>query len=160
MTIKVGDRVPDVTLRRKMADGVEEVATGALFAGKTAVVFGLPGAFTPTCSARHAPGYIDNAGALRAKGVDLVACVSVNDAFVMDAWGKDLGADGKVEMLADGNGDFAAAAGLEMDGSGFGMGKRSRRYAMVVRDGVVSTLAVEDGPGLDVSAAEKILAAL
>lgn len=160
MTIKVGDRVPDVTLRRKTADGVEEVAMGALFAGKTAVVFGLPGAFTPTCSARHAPGYIDNADALRAKGVDLVACVSVNDAFVMGAWGKDLGAGGKVEMLADGNGDFAAATGLEMDGSGFGMGKRSRRYAMVVRDGVVATLAVEDGPGLDVSAAEKILAAL
>ena len=160
MTIKAGDRVPDVTLRRKGESGIEEVATGALLAGKKAVIFGLPGAFTPTCSAQHVPGYVKNAGALRGKGVDLIACVSVNDAFVMGAWGDDLGVGDKVAMLADGNGDFTAAMGLELDASGFGMGRRSRRYAMIVDDGVVSALALEDGPGLDVSAAEKILAAL
>ena len=160
MTIKVGDRVPDVTLRRKGESGIEEIGTGELLAGKKAVIFGLPGAFTPTCSAQHVPGYVKNAEALRGKGVDLIACVSVNDAFVMGAWGDDLGVGDKVAMLADGNGDFTAAMGLELDASGFGMGRRSRRYAMIVDDGVVSTLALEDGPGLDVSAAEKILAAL
>ena len=160
MTIKVGDRVPDVTLRRKGESGIEEIGTGELLAGKKAVIFALPGAFTPTCSAQHVPGYVKNAEALRGKGVDLIACVSVNDAFVMAAWGDDLGVGDKVAMLADGNGDFTAAMGLELDASGFGMGRRSRRYAMIVDDGVVSTLALEDGPGLDVSAAEKILAAL
>lgn len=160
MTIKVGDRAPDVTLRRKGESGIEEIGTGELLAGKKAVIFGLPGAFTPTCSAQHVPGYVKNAEALRGKGVDLIACVSVNDAFVMGAWGDDLGVGDKVTMLADGNGDFTAAIGLELDASGFGMGRRSRRYAMIVDDGVVSTLALEDGPGLDVSAAEKILAAL
>lgn len=160
MTIKVGDRVPDVTLRRKGESGIEEIGTGELLAGKKAVIFALPGAFTPTCSAQHVPGYVKNAEALRGKGVDLIACVSVNDAFVMGAWGDDLGVGDKVAMLADGNGDFTAAMGLELDASGFGMGRRSRRYAMVLDDGVVSALALEDGPGLDVSAAEKILAAL
>ncbi len=160
MTIKVGDAVPDVTLRRMGESGIDEVKTGELLAGKTAVIFGLPGAFTPTCSAQHVPGYVKNAGALRDKGVDVIACVSVNDAFVMGAWGKDQGAGDKVMMLADGNADFTSALGLELDARGFGMGKRSRRYAMIVRDGVVSTLALEDGPGLDVSAAEKILAQL
>lgn len=160
MTIKVGDRVPDVTLRRKGESGIEEIGTGELLAGKKAVIFALPGAFTPTCSAQHVPGYVKNAEALRGKGVDLIACVSVNDAFVMGAWGDDLGVGDKVAMLADGNGDFTAAMGLELDASGFGMGRRSRRYAMIVDDGVVSALALEDGPGLDVSAAEKILAAL
>ena len=160
MTIKVGDRVPDVTLRRKGESGIEEIGTGELLAGKKAVIFALPGAFTPTCSAQHVPGYVKNAEALRSKGVDLIACVSVNDAFVMGAWGDDLGVGDKVAMLADGNGDFTAAMGLELDASGFGMGRRSRRYAMVLDDGVVSALALEDGPGLDVSAAEKILAAL
>ena len=160
MTIKVGDRLPDATLRRKGESGIEEIGTGALLAGKKAVIFGLPGAFTPTCSAQHVPGYVKNAEALRARGVDLIACVSVNDAFVMGAWGDDLGTGDKVAMLADGNGDFTTALGLDFDASGFGLGRRSRRYAMVVEDGVVSVLAVEDGPGLDVSAAEKILAAL
>ena len=160
MAIKVGDTAPDVALRRKSEDGVEEVRTGELLAGKTAVIFGLPGAFTPTCSAQHVPGYVKNADALRARGVDLIACVSVNDAFVMGAWAEQQGTGGKVEMLADGNGEFTAALGLELDATGFGMGRRSRRYAMVVRDGVVSDLAVEDGPGLNVSAAEKILARL
>ena len=160
MAIEVGDTAPDVALRRKSEDGVEEVRTGELLAGKTAVIFGLPGAFTPTCSAQHVPGYVKNADALRARGVDLIACVSVNDAFVMGAWADQQGTGGKVEMLADGNGEFTAALGLELDATGFGMGRRSRRYAMVVRDGVVSDLAVEDGPGLNVSAAEKILARL
>ncbi len=160
MTIKVGDKVPDVAVRHMGGDGIEEVTTGKLLAGKTAVIFGLPGAFTPTCSAQHVPGYVRNAAALRAKGVDLIACVSVNDAFVMGAWGKDQGAGDDVMMLADGNGDLTTGLGLEFDASGFGMGRRSRRYAMVVKDGVVDTLAVEDGPGLDVSAAEKILAQL
>ena len=160
MAIEVGDTAPDVALRRKSEDGVEEVRTGELLAGKTAVIFGLPGAFTPTCSAQHVPGYVKNADALRARGVDLIACVSVNDAFVMGAWAEQQGTGGKVEMLADGNGEFTAALGLELDATGFGMGRRSRRYAMVVRDGVVSDLAVEDGPGLNVSAAEKILARL
>lgn len=160
MTIGVGDKVPDVALRRMGKDGIEEVRTGALLAGKTAVIFALPGAFTPTCSAQHVPGYVKNADALRGKGVDLIACVSVNDAFVMGAWAENQGTGDKVEMLADGNGDFTTAVGLELDASGFGMGKRSRRYAMVVRDGTVSALALEDGPGLNVSAAEKILARL
>lgn len=160
MTIKVGDKVPDVSLRRMGENGIEEIATNELLAGKTAVIFGLPGAFTPTCSAQHVPGYVNNADALRAKGVDVIACVSVNDAFVMGAWAKDRGTGDKVMMLADGNGDFASATGLVLDASGFGMGKRSQRYAMVVRDGTVSALALEDGPGLDVSAAEKILAQL
>ena len=160
MAIEVGDTAPDVALRRMGEDGVEEVRTGELLAGKTAVIFGLPGAFTPTCSAQHVPGYVKNADALRARGVDLIACVSVNDAFVMGAWAERQGTGGKVEMLADGNGEFTAALGLELDATGFGMGRRSRRYAMVVRDGVVSDLAVEDGPGLNVSAAEKILARL
>lgn len=160
MAIKVGDKAPDVALRRMGGGGIEEVKTGALLAGKKAVVFGLPGAFTPTCSAQHVPGYVQNAEALRAKGVDTIACVSVNDAFVMDAWGKNLGVGDAVDMLGDGNGDFTAALGLELDARGFGMGKRSQRYAMVLDDGVVTHLAVEDGPGLNVSAAEKILARL
>ena len=160
MAIGIGDKAPNIALRRMGGGGIEEVETGALLAGKKAVIFGLPGAFTPTCSAQHVPGYVQNAEALRAKGVDMIACVSVNDAFVMNAWGKDLGVGGAVEMLGDGNGDFAAALGLELDARGFGMGKRSQRYAMVLDDGVVTHLAVEDGPGLNVSAAEKILAQL
>jgi peroxiredoxin len=124
------------------------------------VVFALPGAFTPTCSAKHVPGYVTNIDALRAKGVDAVACVSVNDVFVMGAWGKDQKAEDKVMMLADGNGDFAKAIGLVMDGSKFGMGSRSQRYAMVVDDGVVKTLNVEAPGAFDVSSAEAILKSL
>lgn len=160
MAIKVGDNVPSVNLRYMADDGIKEINTAELLGGKKVVLFALPGAFTPTCSAQHVPGYVRSADALLAKGIDSIACISVNDAFVMGAWAKDQGSAGKVMMLADGNGDFTRAVGLELDASGFGMGLRSQRYAMVVDDGVVQTLAVEDGPGLDVSAAEKILAQL
>ena len=160
MAIKVGDRIPTVNLRYMGADGIKEISTDELFGGKKVVVFALPGAFTPTCSAKHLPGFVQHADQIRAKGVDAIACIAVNDAFVMDSWGKNQKVDGKVMMLADGNADFTRAVGLEMDASGYGMGLRSQRYAMVVEDGVVRTLAVEDKPGLDVSAAEKILAKL
>ena len=160
MAIKVGDSIPDVGFRYMGDDGIKEITTGELFGGKKVVLFALPGAFTPTCSAQHVPGYVKNADAILGKGVDTIACVSVNDAFVMGAWAKDQGTDGKVMMLADGNADFTKAVGLELDASGFGMGQRSQRYAMVVEDGVVKALSVEDGPGLDVSAAEKILTQL
>ena len=132
----------------------------ALVSGKKVVIFAVPGAFTPTCSAQHLPGFIDNKQTLSDKGVDSVACISVNDPFVMGAWGKDREVGDSVIMLSDGNGEFTAAIGLEMDGSGFGLGTRSQRYAMVVDDGVVSTLNVESGPGLDVSSAETILAGI
>ena len=160
MAIKVGDSIPDVGFRYMGSDGIKEITTGELFGGKKVVLFALPGAFTPTCSAQHVPGYVKNADAIFGKGVDTIACISVNDAFVMGAWAKDQGTNDKVMMLADGNGDFTKAVGLELDASGFGMGLRSQRYAMVVEDGTVKALAVEDGPGLDVSAAEKILAQL
>jgi glutaredoxin/glutathione-dependent peroxiredoxin len=141
-------------------EGPKDVTTDDLFKGKKVVIFGLPGAFTPTCSAKHVPSYVQNAAALRAKGVDTVACVSVNDVFVMGAWGKDQKAEDKVMMLADGNGDFAKAIGLVMDGSKFGMGTRSQRYAMVVDNGIVKTLNVEAPGAFDVSSAEAILKAL
>jgi peroxiredoxin len=160
MSIKVGDKVPSATLKQMTKEGPKDVSTDELFKGKKVVIFGLPGAFTPTCSAKHVPGYVTNIDALRAKGVDAVACVSVNDVFVMGAWGKDQKAEDKVMMLADGNGDFAKAIGLVMDGSKFGMGSRSQRYAMVVDDGVVKTLNVEAPGAFDVSSAEAILKAL
>ena len=160
MAIKVGDRIPTVNLRYMAADGIKEMSTEELFGGKKVVVFALPGAFTPTCSAKHLPGFVQHADEIKAKGVDAIACIAVNDAFVMGAWGKNQNAGDKVIMLADGNADFTKAVGLELDATGFGMGLRSQRYAMVVDKGVVKTLAVEDGPGLDVSAAEKILARL
>ena len=159
MTIKTGDRVPAATLKKMGEKGPENVSTEDLFKGKKVVLFAVPGAFTPTCSAAHLPGYVANAHTLRDKGVDTIACVSVNDAFVMGAWGKAQNAD-EILMLADGNGDFAKALGLTLDGTGFGMGLRSQRFAMIVEDGLVKHLAVEPGPGLDVSSAEKILAAL
>jgi peroxiredoxin len=160
MTIKVGDTVPSITLRHMAADGIKEVSTDQLLGGKKVVLFALPGAFTPTCSSKHVPGFIENAAALKGKGVDTIACVSVNDAFVMDAWGRDLGAGDAVMMLADGNADFTRAVDLTLDGSGIGFGVRSQRYAMIVDDGVVKHIAVEDGTGLEVSAAERILAEL
>ncbi|MDP6951941.1 MAG: peroxiredoxin [Alphaproteobacteria bacterium] len=160
MTIKVGDTVPSIMLRQMTADGIKEVSTDDLLGGKKVVLFALPGAFTPTCSSKHVPGFIENAGALKGKGVDTIACISVNDAFVMDAWGKDLGVGDSVLMLADGNADFTRAVDLTLDGSGIGFGVRSQRYAMIVDNGVVKHIAVEDGTGLDVSAAEKILAEL
>jgi len=157
MTIKVGDKIPSATLM-EMHDGKPTpVNTDTFFAGKTVALFALPGAFTPTCSAKHVPGFVDNFETLKAKGVDEIACVSVNDAFVMGAWGKDQNSDGKVHMLADGNGDFTRAVGLEMDGTKFGMGKRSQRYSMIVKDGIVTSLNVEAPGAFEVSSAEFLL---
>lgn len=160
MTIKTGDRLPNVTLSRMGANGPEKIETEKLFAGKKAVLFAVPGAFTPTCSAKHLPGFVAHADAIRAKGVDLIACVSVNDVFVMNAWGKASNAEGKVEMLADGNGEFARAVGLELDATGFGMGKRAKRFAMILDDGVVTHLFVEEPGAFEVSSAEHVLKAL
>ena len=160
MAIKVGDKIPAVSLKYKNADGIQTVSTDDLFKGKTVVLFALPGAFTPTCSAKHLPGFVQNAGALKAKGVDTIACLSVNDAFVMDAWGKDQKAGDKVMMLADGNADFSKAVGLTMDGTGYGMGTRASRYAMVVDNGVVKALNVEAPGAFEVSSAEAVMKAL
>ncbi len=157
MAIKVGDKVPSATLTQFKDGGPKPVKTDEFFAGKKVVLFALPGAFTPTCSAKHLPGFVQNADALKKKGIDEIACVSVNDAFVMGAWGEQQQAGGKVTMLADGNGDFTRAVGLELDGSRFGMGKRSQRYSMLVDDGVVKALNVEEGGAFSVSSAEHIL---
>ena len=157
MTIKVGDKLPDATFR-VMKDGKPADLTMAeLTKGKKVALFAVPGAFTPTCSARHLPGYKEKAADFRSKGVDTVACVSVNDVFVMNAWGKDQQVGDDVVMLADGNGVFAKAVGLEMDGSGFGMGQRSKRYSMIVENGVVTTLNVEAPGEFKVSAADYML---
>ena len=160
MAIKVGDRIPAAKLRTMGGEGPKEIATDEIFKGKKVVLFAVPGAFTPTCSAKHVPGFVAEADAIRKKGVDTIACLSVNDPFVMGAWAKDQKSDGKVLMLADGNGDFTKALGLEMDGSRFGLGSRSQRYAMVVEDGVVKTLNVEAPGAFEVSSAEAILKAL
>ena len=160
MTIKVGDKIPSAKLQHKTKDGVQTITTDELFKGKKVVLFALPGAFTPTCSAKHLPGFVNNHGELKGKGVDTVACLSVNDAFVMSAWGKDQNVGDKVMMLADGNGDFTKAVGLSMDGTGYGMGLRSQRYAMVVEDGVVKKLQVEAPGAFEVSSAEAVLKAL
>lgn len=157
MTIKVGDKLPDVTFMEMTADGPQPFSTQDVFGGKKIALFAVPGAFTPTCSAKHLPGYIEKAEDLKGKGVDEIVCTSVNDAFVMGAWGKDAGADPKVRMLADGNGAFAKAIGLEMDGSGFGLGQRSQRYSMIVDDGVVTELNVEQGGEFKVSSADYML---
>ncbi len=160
MTIKVGDRLPDATFR-VMKDGKpSDLTTADLTRGKKVALFAVPGAFTPTCSAKHLPSYKDKAAELRAKGVDSIACVSVNDVFVMNAWGKDQQVGDDVLMLADGNGAFAKAIGLEMDGSGFGMGSRSKRYSMIVDDGVVKQLNVEAPGEFRVSAADYMLGQL
>ena len=159
MAIAEGSAVPEAG-GVIWADGPKPTTLAELFAGKKSILFGVPGAFTPTCSAQHLPGYIARAADLRAKGVDAVACVSVNDAFVMDAWGVDRGAADDVLMLADGNGDFAKAVGLDFDGSGIGFGTRSQRYALVANDGVVEVLAVEEPMKFDVSSAEAILGQL
>ena len=160
MTIKVGDKVPSAKLKVMTAEGIKEIATDDFFKGKKVVLFAVPGAFTPTCSAKHVPGFVQHAAALSDKGVDTIACLSVNDAFVMGAWGKDQKADGKVVMLADGNGDFTRAVGLELDATANGLGKRSKRYAMIVDNGVVTTLNVEAPGAFEVSSAEAILKAL
>ncbi|HST37848.1 MAG TPA: peroxiredoxin [Allosphingosinicella sp.] len=160
MTIQVGDRIPDMTLTKATDDGPQPVQTGDYFAGRKIALFAVPGAFTPTCSARHLPGYVDKADELKAKGVDEIAAVSVNDVFVMGAWGKQAGADGKVTMLADGNGDFAAALGLDADFSKFGMGKRAQRFSAIVDDGVIKELNVEEPGAFSVSSADFLLGQL
>ena len=157
MTISVGDRLPEATFMTMTADGPNKLSTADVFAGKTVALFAVPGAFTPTCSAKHLPGFVEKQGDLASKGIDDIVCTSVNDVFVMGAWGKDNGVEGKVRMLADGNGAFAAAIGLEMDGSGFGMGQRSQRYSMLVVDGTVKELNVEQGGAFEVSSADYLL---
>ena len=160
MTIKVGDKVPNVTVSQATAEGPKPVQTGDFFAGKTVALFALPGAFTPTCSAKHLPGFKQLAGEIKGKGVDVIACLSVNDAFVMRAWGEDQAVGDDIVMLGDGNGAFTEAVCLEMDGSRFGLGKRSQRYSMVVKDGVVKELNIEAGGEFKVSAADYMLAQL
>jgi len=161
MAIKVGDSLPSDLKLKEMGDaGPKDVGVGEIFKGKKVVVFAVPGAFTPTCSMKHLPGFLEQASTIRAKGVDEIVCLSVNDAFVMGAWGNANNAKGKVRMLADGNGEFTKALGLSLDASGFGMGLRSQRYAMIVQDGKVKELLVEPGPGLNASSAESVLAKL
>jgi peroxiredoxin len=160
MSIKIGDTVPAGKFKIATADGLADLTTAQLFDGKRVLFFAVPGAFTPTCDARHMPGYIELADKIRAKGVDSIACMSVNDVFVMKAWGKSAGAGDKVQMLADGNGEYARALGLALDAKGFGMGERSQRFAMVVKNGVVEQLHVEAGGEFKVSAADYLLARL
>lgn len=157
MAIQEGDKIPNVTVK---ATDMSDVTTDELFSGKKVVLFAVPGAFTPTCSNQHLPGFIEHADAIRAKGVDDIICMSVNDAFVMKAWGDDRGAGEKVRMIADGNGDLSKALGLDFDGSGIGFGLRCQRFAAIVDDGVVTKLAVEAPMKFEVSDAESILAAL
>lgn len=161
MAIKVGDTLPlDVKLKEMGDGGPRDVSVAHVFKGRKVVLFAVPGAFTPTCSMKHLPGFVEQAAAIRQKGVDDIVCLSVNDAFVMGAWGEQQQAKGKVRMLADGNGEFTRAVGLSVDASGFGMGVRSQRYAMIVDDGRVKELFVEPGPGLNVSSAASVLAKL
>lgn len=158
--IKVGDKLPAATFVVPGPDGSKQMTTDEVFGGKTVALFAVPGAFTPTCSARHLPSFREKGADLKAKGVDLIACTAVNDGFVMNAWAKDQNVGDGIMMLADGNGDFARAVGLELDGSKFGMGKRSLRYSMIVKDGVVQTLNVEEGGEYKVSSAEYMLGQL
>jgi len=160
MTIKVGDALPAATLTAATSEGPKPVSTDDIFKGKRVALFAVPGAFTPTCSAKHLPGFKQHASDLKAKGVDTIACLSVNDAFVMRAWGDDVGVGDDILMLADGSGDFTQAVGLELDATRFGMGKRSQRYSMIVEDGVVKELNVEEGGEFRVSTAEYMLAQL
>jgi peroxiredoxin len=157
MAIQTGEKIPDVTLK---TTEMKDVTTHAIFGGKKVVLFAVPGAFTPTCSKQHLPGFVAKADEIKARGVDSIVCVSVNDAFVMGAWGADVGVGGAVTLLADGNGDFAKALGLDFDGSGIGFGIRSQRYAAIVDDGVVQHVAVEKPMKFEVSSAEAILGAL
>ena len=147
MAISVGDRLPDATFAVMGGEGPDQKTTADIFGGKKVVLFAVPGAFTPTCSKQHLPGFVANADKIKAKGIDAIACTAVNDVFVMDAWGKSAGADGKVVMLADGSANFAKKLGLEMDLSERGLGMRSKRYAMIVENGVVKALEIEDAPG-------------
>ena len=157
MTIAKGDKVPAVTLKEVTDGGPQSVETADLFGGRRVVAFCVPGAFTPTCSAKHLPGFVEKADAIRAKGVDDIVCLAVNDAFVMNAWGERGGAAGKIRMLADGNGDLTRAMGVEIDLSSVGLGVRSCRYSMIVEDGTIKQLNLEDGTSYEVSSAEKIL---
>jgi glutaredoxin/glutathione-dependent peroxiredoxin len=160
MTIKVGDRIPAAKLMQATAEGPKEVSTEELFAGKTVVLFGVPGAFTPTCSAKHLPSFVQNYDQLKAKGADLVACMAVNDAFVLGAWAKDQAVGEKVVMLADGSADFTKKMGLELDLTARGLGTRSQRFALVAKDGKVTHVAVEAPGAFEVSKAESVLEAL
>lgn len=157
MPIQIGEKIPDVTLRTVAAGREREVSTGELFRGRRAVLFAVPGAFTPTCSDYHLPGFVEGADAIKAKGIELIACVAVNDHYVMEAWGKAREVGDKILMLADGNGDFARAMGLDQDSSRFGLGTRSRRYAALIEDGVLKALHVDQPGRFEVSSAEKIL---
>ena len=159
MAIQVGDHIPESTLKTMGDQGPADITTQEIFGGKKVVFFAVPGAFTPGCSVTHLPGFVVNADKIKAMGVDTIVCMSVNDAFVMGAWGQSQNAE-ELLMLADGNGDFTALLGLGFDGSGFGLGTRSQRFAMIVDDGVVSHLNIEAGPGVDVSSADSIMALL
>ena len=160
MAINVGDKIPSASFMTFGAEGPKPITTDEIFAGKTVGLFAVPGAFTPTCSVKHLPGFKDQAAALKAKGVDTIACLSVNDVFVMKAWGEDQKVGDTILMLADGNGVFTKAVGLELDASGFGMGGRSQRYSLIARDGVVTHINVENGGEFKVSSADYMLAQL
>jgi len=160
MSIAKGDKIPDVAVKTLGPEGPQTVKTGDVLGSGKVVLFAVPGAFTPGCSKIHLPGFVQDADALRAKGVSRIACIAVNDAWVMDAWGQSQGVGDKILMLADGNGDFARAMGLEFDGSGIGLGSRSQRYAAVIEDGVITSLEVESKPGVDVSSCQAVLSRL
>jgi peroxiredoxin len=160
MTIKIGDAMPAGTFGEMTENGPSTVTTDELFAGKKVVLFAVPGAFTPTCSAQHVPGFLANVDAIDAKGIDAIACMSVNDVFVMAAWGRELGVGDNIRMLADGNGDYAIALGLDADSRPFNMGIRSRRFAMVVDDGIVKSIAVDEPGQFEITSAESVLAQL
>jgi peroxiredoxin len=160
MTIKSGERMPQGTFKRMTKEGPKDLTSEELFKGKTVLLFSVPGAFTPTCDAKHLPGFVQLADPIRAKGVDTIACMAVNDVFVMNAWGKAAGVGDKILMLADGNGDYARALGLELDGRKFGMGTRGQRFAILVRDGVAARVDVEEPGQFKVSSAEAMLAHL
>ncbi|MDE0391879.1 MAG: peroxiredoxin [Rhodospirillales bacterium] len=161
MAVSAGDKVPSVNFKMLTADGLSDVSSDDYFGGKKTALFAVPGAFTPTCSAKHVPSFLAQADALKAKGVDQIACVSVNDAFVMKAWGEDTGAGGTIDMLADGNGEFAQATGLTLDARGFGLGERTTRFSMIVDDGTITALNVEENPTeMIVSSAEHMLTQL
>jgi peroxiredoxin len=159
MVVKVGDSIPEVTMKIMGDKGPQDISTSDIFAGKKVVLFAVPGAYTPTCSVSHLPGFVANADKIKAAGVDSVVCVAVNDAFVMDAWGKVQNAE-ELMMVADGNGEFTKAMDVELDGSGFGLGTRSSRYSLIAEDGKITTLNLEEGGGFEVSSAEAILEAL
>jgi glutaredoxin/glutathione-dependent peroxiredoxin len=157
MTIKAGDKMPEGAFTRMTKDGPQKLTTEVLFAGKTVVLFSVPGAFTPTCDAKHLPGFVERADEIKAKGVDTIACMAVNDVFVMNAWGKQGGVGDKILMLADGNGTYAKALGLEMDGSKFGMGMRGQRFALIVKNGIATQVDIEAPGEFKVSAADYVL---